>query len=111
MSVLGCRSGMVTRQAPSQGRQRIGDPLEILVDSGVRHGSNVAVAIAEGADAVLLGRPHLYGLGAGGRAGVTKVLELLDQELVRTLELLGVTSVEQLRSKGSGLVRRGPHRN
>ncbi|MDN5797581.1 MAG: alpha-hydroxy-acid oxidizing protein [Intrasporangium sp.] len=87
-------------------REAVGDRVEVYVDSGIRHGSDAALAIALGADGVLLGRPYLYGLGAGGQAGVTRVLEILGDELRRTMQLLGVTSVPQLRREGRSVVRR-----
>jgi isopentenyl diphosphate isomerase/L-lactate dehydrogenase-like FMN-dependent dehydrogenase len=63
--------------------------LEVLVDGGVRRGTDVLVALALGARAVLVGRPALWGLAAGGEAGARRVLELLRAELERDLALLG----------------------
>jgi len=74
----------------------VGDDLEVLVDSGFRRGTDIVTALALGARAVLLGRPQLYGLAAGGQAGVEKVLDLLAAELRRALQLLGVTDVRRL---------------
>ncbi|MGN6201455.1 MAG: alpha-hydroxy acid oxidase [Solirubrobacterales bacterium] len=68
----------------------------LLVDGGVRRGVDVATALALGADAVLVGRPALWGLAAGGAEGVARVLELLRQELELTLGLLGCTAPSQL---------------
>lgn len=82
-------------------RQAAPDSLDILIDSGVRSGTDIAVALALGATGVLIGRPYLYGLGAAGQAGVTRVLQILDAELRRTMQLLGVTSIDQLRSEGA----------
>lgn len=84
--------------------RRVAGELPLLVDSGIRSGADVAIAIATGADAVLVGRPYLYGLGAAGEAGVTAVIRLLHEELERTMALLGVTSVAQLRKEGPELV-------
>ncbi|HEU5104913.1 MAG TPA: alpha-hydroxy acid oxidase [Solirubrobacterales bacterium] len=64
----------------------------LLVDGGIRRGIDVATALALGADAVLVGRPALWGLAAGGREGVAAVLELLQAELELTLGLCGCTS-------------------
>jgi isopentenyl diphosphate isomerase/L-lactate dehydrogenase-like FMN-dependent dehydrogenase len=64
----------------------------VLVDGGIRRGVDVATALALGADAVLVGRPALWGLAAGGRAGVARVLEMLRDELELTLALCGCTS-------------------
>jgi L-lactate dehydrogenase (cytochrome) len=68
----------------------VGSRLEILLDSGVRHGSDLVRARALGARACLVGRPWLYGLAADGERGVDAALDLLATELDRTLALLGV---------------------
>lgn len=67
----------------------VGGRLEVLVDGGIRRGTDVAVALALGARAVLVGRPALWGLAAGGEAGARHVLELLREELHLALRLLG----------------------
>jgi L-lactate dehydrogenase (cytochrome) len=74
----------------------VGARTEVLLDSGVRRGSDVVKALALGARAVLLGRPYLWGLACGGEAGVEHVLRLLRTEIVRTLKLLGCASVDEL---------------
>jgi L-lactate dehydrogenase (cytochrome)/lactate 2-monooxygenase len=68
----------------------------VLFDSGVRSGADVAVALALGADAVLLGRPWVYGLALAGEAGVRAVLEHVLAELDLTMGLAGVACVDQL---------------
>ena len=68
----------------------------LLVDGGIRRGVDVATALALGADAVLVGRPALWGLVAAGAAGVARVLELLREELELTLGLCGCTAPSQL---------------
>jgi (S)-mandelate dehydrogenase len=70
--------------------------LALLVDGGFRRGSDVLKAIALGADAVMIGRPALYGLGAGGEAGVAHALGLLRVEMERAMTLLGCHSLDQL---------------
>jgi isopentenyl diphosphate isomerase/L-lactate dehydrogenase-like FMN-dependent dehydrogenase len=70
----------------------VGGRVPVLVDGGIRRGTDVAVALALGADAVLVGRPPLWGLAAGGAAGAERVLELLRAELERTLALCGCPS-------------------
>ena len=73
-----------------------GEKLTILIDSGFRRGSDIAKAVALGADAVLIGRATLYGLAAGGEAGVTRALHILKSELERVLGQLGCGSLEEL---------------
>jgi isopentenyl diphosphate isomerase/L-lactate dehydrogenase-like FMN-dependent dehydrogenase len=68
----------------------------VLVDGGVRHGTDVAIALALGADAVLVGRPALWGLAAAGEEGARRVLELLRDELELALALCGCTSPAEL---------------
>ena len=69
---------------------------EILVDGGIRRGVDVAIALALGADAVMVGRPTLWGLAVGGEAGARRVLELLRDELALTLCLCGCASPAEL---------------
>ncbi len=71
--------------------------MPVLLDSGIRRGSDIARALALGATGVMIGRAALYGLAAAGEAGVTAVLELLDDELRRTLCLLGISQMPSLR--------------
>jgi L-lactate dehydrogenase (cytochrome) len=74
----------------------VGDRVEVLLDGGVRRGSDVVKALALGARAVLIGRAYAYGLGAAGEAGVRRALEILRADLVRTLTLLGCPSIAAL---------------
>lgn len=74
----------------------VGSQVEVMMDGGVRRGSDVAKAIASGARAVLIGRAYGYGLAAGGAAGVTRALDILRADLIRTLTLLGCPAVAQL---------------
>lgn len=76
----------------------VGGQTEIILDGGVRRGSDVVKALALGANAVALGRAYLYGLAAGGERGVRRALEIMDSELRRTMALCG-------RSRLSGLTR------
>ena len=69
---------------------------EILLDGGVRRGSDVVKAIAMGARAVLIGRAYAYGLGAGGHAGVARAIDILKIDVIRTLKLLGCAAVRDL---------------
>ena len=88
-------------------REAVGPSVTVLVDSGIRHGADVAVALALGADAAVLGRAYLYGLMAGGEAGVDRCLDLLSAQFRSTMQLLGVTSVADLRKHGRELITRG----
>jgi L-lactate dehydrogenase (cytochrome)/(S)-mandelate dehydrogenase len=74
----------------------VGGKAEVLLDSGVRRGTDVVKALALGAKAVLVGRPYLYGLAVEGQAGIEKVLEIFRTEIERTLILMGVKSVREL---------------
>ena len=70
--------------------------VEVLVDGGIRRGSDVVIALCLGARAALLGRAWVYGLAAGGESGVTRVLEIIRNDIIRTMQLLGVRSVDEL---------------
>ena len=77
-------------------RDAVGDKIEIIADSGIRRGTHIIKALAMGADACSFARPYIYGLAAGGEAGVSKVLGILKEELERDMGLLGVTSINQI---------------
>lgn len=79
--------------------------VSVLVDGGIRRGTDIAVALALGADAVLVGRPALWGLAAGGAAGAERVLSILQAELELTLGLCGCPSPSDLTP---GHLRRSP---
>jgi isopentenyl diphosphate isomerase/L-lactate dehydrogenase-like FMN-dependent dehydrogenase len=72
------------------------DQAEVLMDSGIRRGSDIVKAICLGARAVLCGRAFAYGLAAGGEAGVTRALEILRSDMERCLKLLGCRSIDAL---------------
>lgn len=74
----------------------VGDRAEIYIDGGIMNGADVVAAVAMGARACLVGRAYLYGLMAGGEPGVERAAELLRREIVRTMQLLGVTDVAGL---------------
>ncbi|PFH54019.1 hypothetical protein AMATHDRAFT_136316 [Amanita thiersii Skay4041] len=78
--------------------------LTVLFDSGIRTGSDIIKAIALGAQAVLLGRPWLYGLIAGGQAGVEQVLQHTMADLDTNLGLAGYKSLEEIRGRGEEIV-------
>lgn len=73
-----------------------GSGVKILLDGGVRSGADVVIALAHGADAVLAGRAYVYGLGAGGEAGVRKAFAILKREIEDTMRLLGCGSIHDL---------------
>lgn len=74
----------------------VGDRVEVLLDGGIRRGSDIIKALCMGARAVMVGRAYAYGLGAAGSAGVRRAIEILYTDLVRTLKLLGCASVAEL---------------
>jgi L-lactate dehydrogenase (cytochrome) len=74
----------------------VGDRLEVLTDGGVRRGSDIVKAVALGARACMVGRAYLYGLGAAGERGVDYVLGLLDDDVRRTMALIGARTVQDL---------------
>ena len=74
----------------------VGRHTEVLLDGGVRRGSDIAKALALGARAVLIGRAYAYGLGAAGGPGVERAIEILRTDLIRTLKLLGCPSTAEL---------------
>jgi L-lactate dehydrogenase (cytochrome) len=69
---------------------------EVYLDGGVRRGSDIVKAICLGARAVLVGRAYAYGLAAGGGAGVTRAIQILRNDVIRTLKLLGCESIKEL---------------
>jgi len=74
----------------------IGDKCEVWMDGGIRTGQDVLRAVALGARGTLIGRAFLYGLGAGGRGGVSKVLELIHKELDLTMALCGKSNLSEV---------------
>jgi L-lactate dehydrogenase (cytochrome) len=74
----------------------VGDRIEVLLDGGIRRGSDIVKALCLGARAVMIGRAYAYGLGAAGRAGVERVIDILRTDMVRTLKLLGCPSIAAL---------------
>jgi L-lactate dehydrogenase (cytochrome) len=74
----------------------VGTRTEVLLDGGIRRGSDIAKALALGAKAVLAGRAYAYGLGAAGGPGVERAIEILRTDFVRTLKLLGCRSVSEI---------------
>lgn len=78
--------------------EAVGGEIPVLLDSGVRRGTDVVKALALGADAVLIGRPFVYGLAVDGQKGVEKVLENILQEMKVSISLSGVSALKDLRN-------------
>ncbi|WP_065571767.1 alpha-hydroxy acid oxidase [Microbacterium oleivorans] len=76
--------------------REVGRDATIMVDTGIMNGADIVAAMALGAKFTLIGRAYLYGLMAGGRAGVDKTIEILRSEIERTMKLLGVASIAEL---------------
>ena len=74
----------------------VGGRIEVLLDGGIRRGSDIVKALCLGARAVMVGRAYAYGLGAAGELGVARAIEILRTDLIRTLKLLGCASVADL---------------
>lgn len=83
-----------------QFRARLGDRTVLLCDSGIRSGTDACKAMAFGANAVLLGRPHVWALAATGPMGVAHVIRLLRDEVEMTMALLGYPTIADLRTFG-----------
>ena len=78
----------------------VGDEIEVMFDGGIRTGQDVLRALALGARSCMIGRSYIYGLGAGGEAGVAKAIEILGKELDVTMALCGARSVQGHRPAG-----------
>ena len=76
--------------------QAVGGKARIIVDGGVQRGTDILKAVALGADVVALGRLQGWGLAAGGKDGVVRMLEILEDELICAMGLIGVTSIDQV---------------
>jgi len=76
--------------------EAVGSDIEVMFDGGVRSGQDIARALALGARACMCGRAYIYGLGAGGQAGVARAIEIIRNELDVTMGLMGITSVADL---------------
>ncbi|WP_080792439.1 alpha-hydroxy acid oxidase [Corynebacterium pacaense] len=77
-------------------REALGDQVTIGLDTGIMSGADVLAAVAQGADFTLVGRAYMYGLMAGGTAGVARMLEIMRAEMTRTIRLLGVNRLDEL---------------
>ncbi|MBK5224445.1 MAG: alpha-hydroxy-acid oxidizing protein [Acidimicrobiia bacterium] len=77
-------------------REAVGDRTAIICDGGVRRGSDIVKAVAAGADAAMAGRAYLYALGAAGERGVDRLLEWFRADVVRTMSLVGASTIDEL---------------
>ena len=89
-------SGRSTIDALPEIVEAVKGRIPIIVDSGFRRGSDVVKALCIGANAVCIGRPYIWGLGAFGQSGVEQVLELLRAETSSTMQQVGAPSIKQL---------------
>nr|WP_296773570.1 alpha-hydroxy acid oxidase [Rhodococcus sp. (in: high G+C Gram-positive bacteria)] len=80
---------------PSVARE-VGKDTEVMIDTGIMSGADIVASIALGARFTLVGRAYLYGLMAGGEAGVNRAVDILSEQVERTMRLLGVTALEEL---------------
>src|SRR6478736_2986209 len=89
----------------------VGSEVEVHLDTGIMSGQDIVAAIAHGATFTLVGRAYLYGLMAGGRPGVDRMIEILSGQITRTMRLLGVASLDELNPEHvTQLMRLGPRR-
>ncbi len=79
--------------------REVGDDLEVTIDTGIMNGADIVASIALGAKFTLIGRAYLYGLMAGGRAGVDRTIEILADQVERTMKLLEVPNLAELEPK------------
>ncbi|RHW29163.1 alpha-hydroxy-acid oxidizing protein [Nocardioides immobilis] len=83
----------------------VGGDVEVHLDTGIMSGQDIVAAVAHGARFSVVGRAYLYGLMAGGRAGVDRAIEILTGQIERTMRLLGVTSLDELTPEHAHLIR------
>ena len=99
--VQGARATLMVDACSSQRhaaevRRELPPEVEVWIDTGIMSGADIVAAIACGANFTLVGRAYLYGLMAGGRRGVDRAIQILSDEVARTMKLLGVRSVDEL---------------
>ncbi len=77
--------------------KEVGADTEVHLDTGIMSGADIIAAIALGAKFTMVGRAYLYGLMAGGEAGVDRMIQILSDQIERTMRLLGVATLDELR--------------
>ncbi|CAB9513575.1 Peroxisomal (S)-2-hydroxy-acid oxidase [Seminavis robusta] len=87
-------------------RHAVGPDMGIILDGGIQRGTDIAKAIALGANGVGIGKPYLWGLAAGGQAGVEKAFDILHRELDRAMGLLGTPTIADLQREGPNLIQK-----
>jgi L-lactate dehydrogenase (cytochrome) len=85
-------------------RVSVGPDVPIVIDSGVRHGADIAVSVALGADMAFIGRPYVYAVASAGQRGVEHVIGMLTDQLRSVMQLCGVTTLAELRQHGADLL-------
>ena len=85
-------------------RAAVGPDVPIVIDSGIRHGADIAVSVALGADMAFIGRPYVYAVAAAGQRGVEHVIAMLTDQLRSVMQLSGVTTLAELRKHGPELL-------
>jgi len=92
---------IVAEEMPKMARSK----MDFMMDGGVRNGKDVLIALSYGVKAVGLGRAYVAGLGAGGCAGMSRAFEIIRAELERSMRLVGVRSVDEIRENGAAIRR------
>jgi 4-hydroxymandelate oxidase len=90
--------GPATIDALPRVAEAVAGRIPVLLDSGIRRGTDVLIALARGAKAVFVGRPYIYGLASGGAQGVERVINILRDELERAMALTGRPSLAEIDS-------------
>jgi L-lactate dehydrogenase (cytochrome) len=84
-------------------REAVGESRELIIDGGIQRGSDIALALALGANAVAIGKPIAFGLAAAGEKGVERTFTILKEELERTMGLCGTRTIDDLRTRGKDI--------